>query len=550
MVAKGTTVRSCLPATPFMAKFKIKHTVLRFFYILLTVFPGLLSAHSLPDSGLVAAYPLDGHAKAPEQREFSGKTLRTKAVADRNGQAGRALGFHPGPGMEFSQAELPLDISPDALPVVTITCWIKAAETFKYLTPLRSGDKKQRGLLTDRHRGSQRWSASAGRDGIIHGSPALKDQWTFIALIYDAPNEQARLIVNNQVFGGRARQRKNNPSTIIGAFNGAMDELMVYNRALSLEEIEKLYGSPIDINREDFAIDDRSAYRRRMEAQRNPEVEAGQQFIPGYEELIIRDSVHSPNTLHIFGRGDTITVLRQAGDNWLEVSNQKGEKGYISASSLISNAFRTGKTKSVFRFTNWLGQLFMMNKAWNWFFVALFTLLLAMALKYRKQLNEWFIALGGKAETEAAGSRNEGIVTTRRFGRLDRYFPVTRPKWWSISPGIVFALMLLGGSIWDTAETQWFFNEGAHIIPSGFTLAIHWVLWSLSLIIILLILAITIESLHIAGPWAGLLRLAMLLILNLMAVVVCFYLAVGIILVIFGFVLFVIALFSLLGRRR
>jgi len=35
-----------------------------------------------------------------------------------------------------------------------------------------------------------------------------------------------------------------------------------------------------------------------------------------------------------------------------------------------------------------------------------------------------------------------------------------------------------------------------------------------------------------------------------MAVVVCFYLAVGIILVIFGFVLFVVALFSLLGRRR
>ena len=42
----------------------------------------------------------------------------------------------------------------------------------------------------------------------------------------------------------------------------------------------------------------------------------------------------------------------------------------------------------------------------------------------------------------------------------------------------------------------------------------------------------------------------MLLILNLMAVVVCFYLAVGIILVIFGLILFVVALFTLLGRKR
>lgn len=542
--------RSRSPEPPAMLIFKKKHIALKFAIIIPVLIPAFLSAQSLPDSGLVAAYLLDGNAKAVNAGQFSGKTLRTKAVADRSGREGRALGFQPGPGMEFSQAELPLDISPNALPVVTITCWIKAGETFKYLTPLRSGDKKQRGILTDKHRGSQRWSASAGSDGVIHGSPVLKDQWTFIALIYDAPNEQARLIVNNQVFGGRARQRKSNPTTIIGAFNGAMDDLMIYNRALSLEELEMLYGSPIDINREDFAIDDRSGYRRRMEAQRNPAVEAGQQFIPGYEELIIRDSVHSPNTLHLFGHGDTITVLSQAGDNWLEVSNQKGEKGYISASSLISNAYRTGKTKSVFRFTNWLGQLFMMNKAWNWFFAALFTLLLGMALKYRGQLNDWFIALGGKAETEAAGSRNEGIVTTRRFSRLDRYFPVNRPKWWSISPGIVFALMLLGGSIWDSAETQWFFNEGASIIPAGFMYPIHWVLWSLSLIIILLILAIAIESLHIAGPWAGLFRLAMLLILNLMAVVVCFYLAVGIILVIFGFILFVFALFSLLSRKR
>lgn len=549
-MAKETALLYRPAETPFMAIFKMKHPVLKLLHIFLIIIPGLLSAQSLPDSGLVAAYPLDGNARAPEHREFSGKTLRTKAVADRNGQAGRALGFQPGPGMEFSQAELPLNISPDTFPVITITCWIKAGETFKYLTPLRSGDKKQRGVLTDRHRGSQRWSASAGRDGIIHGSPVLKDQWTFIALIYDAPNEQARLIVNNQVFGGRARQRKSNPSTIIGAFNGAMDELKVYNRALSLEELEALYGKPIDVNIEDFVIKDRSSYRRKMEARRNPAVEAGQQFVAGYEELIIRDSVHSPNTLHIFGPGDTITVLGQAGDNWLEVSNQNGEKGYISASSLISNAYRTGKTKSVFRFTNWLGQLFMMNKAWNWFFAALFTLLLAVALKYRKPLNDWFIALGGKAETEASGSRNEGIVTTRKPVILDRYFPVVRPKWWIISPGIVFALMLLGGSIWDPAETQWFFNEGARIIPTGFTLAIHWVLWSLSLIIILLILAITAESLHIAGPWAGMLRLAILLILNLMAVVVCFYLAVGIILVIFGFILFVVALFTLLGRKR
>ena len=66
----------------------------------------------------------------------------------------------------------------------------------------------------------------------------------------------------------------------------------------------------------------------------------------------------------------------------------------------------------------------------------------------------------------------------------------------------------------------------------------------------MLMAALTIESISIAGMLAGLLRILMLAILNFMAIVVAFYLSVGLILAIVGFILFFIAIIALLGRRR
>ena len=172
------------------------------------------AATSSVDTSLIAHFPLNGNAKNSVKNGISGKSTRVKATADRHGSPKSASLFNPGPGMEFSMIEFPLDISPKKHPEITIIFWIKAEETFKSLAPLQSGNDESRRIITRTRDGAQRWCASAGKDGNIYGSAVLKDQWTFIAVVYDSPNEQARLIVNNEVFAGRARMGNSNPGIL------------------------------------------------------------------------------------------------------------------------------------------------------------------------------------------------------------------------------------------------------------------------------------------------------------------------------------------------
>ncbi|NTW25221.1 MAG: hypothetical protein HGA37_11005, partial [Lentimicrobium sp.] len=507
-------------------------------------------AAQLPVSGPVAHYPLNGNAKEIMNDSLKGKSFGVTALKDRKGMEGAATSFLAKSGKEAGYIKLPIDISPKTFPVITICFWIKANETYKNMAPLNSGDHKTRGILTDYNNGAQRWSASAGKDDLICGSAVLKDQWTFIAVIYDNPNEQARLIVNNEVFGSRARFGLNQSELIIGGFNGQMDELLFFDRALTLNELESIFGNPITINAVDFAIEDRNEYRSRMAENRKSTIKPGDQFIVGYEELMIRDSVNSPNTQFVFKEGDSVVALKALNGEWLEVKNQQGQTGFIKASTLESNCYRIGNNKTIFRFFNWLGQIFQFNKFKNWLFVALFTVILVLAIRNREEINNWFSRIGRKDPREAYGSKSEGTPINQRIKFFSSYFPVTYPKWWMIAPGIMLGLMIIGGSLWDTGETEWFFNEGARLIPQGFTLPVHWVLWSISMIIILLIIALVLESLTIAGPFAGLLRIGMLFIINTMAVVVAFYISAGILIAIIGLIAFFIATMALIGRRR
>jgi len=532
-----------------MFRFKKRRILPTLTGFLFLISPILLPAQ-LPTSGLVAHYPLNGNAREIKSDSLKGKSFGVTALKDRLGIEGAATSFAGKSNKETGYIKLPVDISPKTFPVITICFWIKANETYKNMSPLNSGDHKTRGILTDYNNGAQRWSASAGKDELICGSAVLKDQWTFIAVIYDNPNEQARLIVNNEVFGSRARFVLSQAGLIIGGFNGLMDELMFFNRALTLQELESIYGKPISINVSEFAIADRRDYRNRMAENRKSTIKPGDKFIVGYEELLIRDSVNSPNTLFVFREGDTVVALKTFKNEWLEVENQKRQVGYIKASTLQSNCYKIGNNKTIFRFFNWLGQIFQFNKFKNWLFVALFTVILVLVIRNREEINNWFSRIGSKDTREAYGSKSGGTPLKQRIKLFDRYFPVTYPKWWMIAPGILLGLMIIGGSLWDTGETEWFFNEGARLIPQGFTLAVHWVLWSLSMIIILLIIALVLESLTIAGPFAGLLRIVMLFIINTMAVVVAFYISAGIMIAIIGLIAFFIATMALIGRRR
>ncbi|MHC1778313.1 MAG: LamG-like jellyroll fold domain-containing protein [Lentimicrobium sp.] len=517
---------------------------------ILTAFLSGISIAQTSIPGTLAHYKLDGNAREISSDSLQGKATGINPETDRADLKGGAVFFGGTSKTAYGHIILPVDLSPDKLPVTTICFWIKANETYQKMVPLFTGEENSRGILTDYENGAQRWSASAGKDGLIGGTAILKDQWTFIAVVYDAPNEQVRLIVNNEAFGGRARMRKGTSGISLGNFNGSMDDLMVFDRALSLQEIESLSGIPVTVNAEEFAIEDRSEYRKRIEEDRRIRVKPGDRYIVGYDELIIRDSINSPNTLFVFKEGDTVNVINTLRNEWFEVRNQQNQQGLIRGSTLESNCYKIGRNKVIFRFFNALGQIFQFNRLRNWLFVALFTVILIMAIRFRLELNNWFQRLGQRDPREAGGSKSEKAGPSLSFPKLEQYFPVEKPKWWMISPGVIFGLMLVGASIWDGNEMEWYFNEGASIIPQGFTLPIHWVLWSVSMLVILLIVALVIESLAIAGPWSGLLRISMLVILNLLAVVVAFYLTAGLFIAIIGFILFLFAAISLTGRRR
>ncbi|MBK9357879.1 MAG: hypothetical protein IPN08_10895 [Bacteroidales bacterium] len=526
------------------------YKILRPLLLILSAFTACCSLAQIPVTGLSAHYPLDGNALEIKSDSLNGRSTGLRTGTDRSGNQGKAAAFIPRGNEGYGSVTLPVDISPDKAPVITICFWIKANETYLKMMPFRSGEKKTRGMLTEYINGAQRWTAGAGKDGLIAGPAVLKDQWTFVALIYDSPNEQARFIVNSEVFAGRARMSKGTSFITLGAFNGLMDEFMLFNRILSLQELQQLYGKAIDVNAGDFEIQDRSDYRKRLENERKSKVRTGDQFIVGYGELLIRDSIKSPNTLYVFKEGDTVTALKALRDEWFEVRNQQNQTGYISGHTLEDNCYKTGNNKTIFRFVNWLGQIFQLHRLRNWLLVALFTVILVLVVRGRAELNNWFQKIGKKDSREAFGSRSEGTPVRRKLKIPEGFFPVEWPKWWMISPGLIFGLMLIGGSFWDTGEMEWYFNEGATLIPQGFTLPIHWVLWSLTLLIFILMAALTIESISIAGMLAGLLRILMLAILNFMAIVVAFYLSVGLILAIVGFILFFIAIIALLGRRR
>lgn len=517
-------------------------------FILTTLHSGIVVAQTSINGALVH-YRLDGNAREISSDSLKGQAKGIQPGPDRAGSKDGAVFFGGTVSKSYGHILLPVDLSPDKLPVTTICFWIKANETYQKMVPLFTGEEKSRGILTDYHNGGQRWSASAGKDGLIGGSTVLKDQWTFIAVIYDAPNEQARLIVNNEVFSGRARLRKGTSGITLGNFNGSLDDLMIFDRVLSLREIESVSGIPVVVNVEEFAIDDRSEYRKRIEEDRRIRVKPGDRYIVGYDELIIRDTINSPNTLFVFKEGDTVNVISALRNEWFEVRNQQNQQGVIRGSSLESNCYKFGRNKVIFRFFNGLGQIFQFNKLRNWLFVAFFTVILIMAIRFRVELNNWFQRLGHRDPREAGGSKSEKNRSSLSLPKFEKYFPVEKPKWWMISPGVVFGLMLVGVSIWDGHEMEWYFNEGASIIPHGFTLPVHWVLWSVSMLVILLIVALVIESLAIAGPWSGLLRIAMLVVLNLLAVVVAFYLSAGLLIAIIGFLLFLFAAISLTGRR-
>ncbi len=201
------------------------------------------SADKLPE-GVVEL--LDFTVVPTSSSEANGVTL----TADRFGTPDAA--FHFNGQKSFLRVEQ--DINPEPVPELTLTLWTRPTGelkpgVFQVISHDDGGFDRTMGLDTRSEQGFG-WSAFAGNKGPIGGEKATVDEWIMLTTVYDQPNKTVRLYVND-------RQISINEEATLGAGNdylhlggnpghgehyqGDVDDVRIYHRALSTAEVKKLY---------------------------------------------------------------------------------------------------------------------------------------------------------------------------------------------------------------------------------------------------------------------------------------------------------------------
>lgn len=211
--------------------------------------------YNIPLNGLIASYTFDGGgASDGSGNNNNGSVNGAGQFPDRFGNDNRALDFDG--TNDYVYIATPL-ISNQPSPF-TINCWIKSdsAGYFGTLLADRAGtsnaykyrilwndDNKIRFYMYDGTTPSQIKSLTTLQQGV----------WYFVSAVYDNATANMYLYINGTLeanINSSIWSANLNPTTI-GViqgpvteqwFNGAIDDLRIYNRALSVQEIQTLYN--------------------------------------------------------------------------------------------------------------------------------------------------------------------------------------------------------------------------------------------------------------------------------------------------------------------
>jgi hypothetical protein len=205
---------------------------------------------SLTD-GLVAYYPFEGNANDASGFENHGTE---------HGNINYVPGKH-GRTAHFDGKAGHIEIQPDnslSVDFITIVAWIYRVgncptvndtcmifnQEHSYELGIRSGNTLQ-------------WAIKADTDWFWYntGAEIAQKQWLHIALTFDGVSVKSYLngkVVNTKAYSGKinkvdriAKISGRDASGIISSpFNGKIDELRIYNRALTDREIQSLYKQP------------------------------------------------------------------------------------------------------------------------------------------------------------------------------------------------------------------------------------------------------------------------------------------------------------------
>ena len=128
----------------------------------------------------------------------------------------------------------------------TISLWAKPASSGTYEAMFSSYDNSNNGFQIDLNGNNFHIRKSSGGNIVL--STAQLEVWTFIAFTYDGTNSIGYInsVSDNESSGGttefnRFRIGRNRDGSTY--FSGAIDELRIYNRALTASEIASLYAN-------------------------------------------------------------------------------------------------------------------------------------------------------------------------------------------------------------------------------------------------------------------------------------------------------------------
>jgi len=187
--------------------------------------------------GLVAYYPFNGNAKDASGNGNDGEVKGATLKVDRHGNIDSAYGFE---GASEIKAAKPKELTH----INTISCWVKIAAIPKYQYVVDFGENSN---WIEVIHGSYIRVAGKDRRYFDSKKPVQEMIWHHIVLALNGSH--IKLFINGKEDGSITGDSKvAGPFLSIGmphdhrrGFHGSIDDIRIYNRALSADEVKALY---------------------------------------------------------------------------------------------------------------------------------------------------------------------------------------------------------------------------------------------------------------------------------------------------------------------
>ncbi|MCG8581281.1 MAG: T9SS type A sorting domain-containing protein [Bacteroidales bacterium] len=276
------------------------------------------------DDNLIAHYPFNGNANDESGYDNHGTVLGATLVSDRKGNVESAYLFDGNDQIDIAHSDVQ---NMDG--ALSISCWIKPADVSSTSMILGKSNyySTTNYLLRLKPDGFMQWEYQTYAEN--NSQQVLPGNWYHVVVTADAPGSAQKVYINNQLTsatnpGGATYGQTNSILTIGYAayggefFNGIIDDVQIYNKALSSTEVSELYNQLATSNGSIIPLNNIKVYP-----------------IPAFNELTIELTKSEVSTISLFdSKGRMIKRYNKATSKYqLNVSDLNKGVYYIHIAS-------------------------------------------------------------------------------------------------------------------------------------------------------------------------------------------------------------------------